>query len=84
MLPIDNGRTVSIMDSNHLLTGSHAMNLYTLAIDWTSGRAPSYESWRKWNMTENQARQTFARYAPDGYSCALIDSRGRILITQDR
>lgn len=57
-------------------------DLYTIAIDWTGGRTPSYEGWKKWRTTEEKASAYFLNASKDhGQACALIASDGRILQT---
>jgi hypothetical protein len=56
--------------------------LYTIAIDWTDGRTPVYESFRKWRTTEDKARKYFRKESmKHGVACALIGPDGRIMET---
>ena len=57
--------------------------LFTLAIDWSEGKTPTYESWRKWLTTEENARRMFARSLVCGRRSALVSSDGRILVSHD-
>ena len=57
-------------------------DLFTIAIDWTGGRTPAYESHKKWRTTEDKARAYFRNASKEhGQACALVSSDGRIIET---
>lgn len=56
--------------------------IYTIGIDWSEGRTPVYESYKKWMVTEVEARKYFRRIADNhGHACALISQDGRVIET---
>ena len=57
--------------------------LFTLAVDWSEGRTASYQSWRRWMTTEENARRIFERSFVCGRRCALVSADGRVLATYD-